>query len=274
MDTHSPQHSQQDDSQTAPHSTADYSQFMPPVGSHSRRHRRVVKVIGIVLIILCVGGAAGYGYMLMKDHKKTTPPVVATHTSTTTKQPTVVSTTKQYNSTQQGVTFSYPSNWTVTEDDTANVITAQSPPTTLTPAAGPSVTGEVSMTINQQTPSLPMFTAGNAVAVLASQKINYANPASTQRAQTYVSFLQYAATTMRGALDGVYVTGNSGYQQDQAIPEVDIAAVSPLVRVTFTQCANANCTGSMSPLSIAATSWSNAALSGPILTMLESLVFN
>jgi uncharacterized protein (UPF0333 family) len=271
MDTHKPhQQPEQDDLQAASNSTADYSQFMPPVGKQSRRHGRGTKIVILVVVILCIAGAGGY--VLMKHHKKPAP--VATTHSTTTKPPAAVTTTKQYNSAQLGVTFSYPSNWTVTEDDTSNVITVQSPAMSLTSATGSKVTGEVSMTINQQTPSLPMFTAGNAVAVLASQKINYTNPSSSQRAQTYVSFLQYEATTTEGALDGVYITGDSGYQKQQAIPEVDIANVAPLVRVTFAQCSNAKCTGNTSALSIASTSWNTTTFSQPILAMLESLDFN
>ena len=130
------------------------------------------------------------------------------------------------------------------------------------------------MTIANQGQNLNVFDKGNATAVLASQKIAYTSPTQNQRANTYLSFLQYASTTQNGALDGVYITGDNGYQKGQDVPKSDVAGITPLVSVTFIQCANSACSGSTTALSVAASAWSDTSLSGPVTKMLESLAFN
>jgi hypothetical protein len=153
-------------------------------------------------------------------------------------------------------------------------MTVRSPATQLKSASGQSVTGRIIMTIANKGNNLGVFDKGNATAVLNSQKIAYTSPTPNQRANTYLSFLQYATTTAAGALDGIYITGDNGYQKGQDIPKGDIAGIDPLVSVTFVQCAASTCSGGTSALSIAASSWSNTSFAAPITKMLESLSFN
>lgn len=265
-----PRNKEQEDLESASHSTADYSHFMPPVGKHSKH--RSSKVLQSFAVIVIIGVLGIGGYLLL--HKK---PAKNNQQAPTTQQTTqssdaITSATKNYQSTDFGLSFDYPADWTVTEAAGSNKIVVSSPGLSLTDTSGQRTTGQVLLTVDQKGNNLSMFDKGNAVAVLDSKKVSYTKPSSSQRAQTYISFLQYITTSASGALDGVYVTGDSGYQKGQAIPEVDIAKVDPLIRVTFMQCANSTCSGTTTPMSIAASEWSDTTFSRPIESMIESLV--
>jgi hypothetical protein len=139
------------------------------------------------------------------------------------------------------------------------------------------VKGKITMTIQNLPPAtIPGYQSGNATAVLGSQLITYTNPTATQRASTYISFLHYATSTSTPAsnIDAIYITGNSGYQLNQYIPLADIQAVSPVVGITFSRCANAACSTSGPATSITSTTWNTTSFSGTLLTLLKSLSIN
>jgi hypothetical protein len=76
-------------------------------------------------------------------------------------------------------------------------------------------------------------------------------------------------------LDAVYVTGDSGYQQDQAIPMADVVKGDPLINVTFVSCPTDDCaTGTLTPLSVTTATWQNSAIGKPATALLESLTLN
>lgn len=258
---HEPEH------EAASHSTADYTKFMPQL-KPKKRWSRVVGWILLVIVILAALGAGGYWLANRKPAAKPTQPQQSANSGSSNK---ITTATKPYTSNYLNLSFNYPENWTVT--DTGNgKLTVTSPAMQLTDASGQTQTGQVMMTIqNENAADFSAFKQGNAVAVMTSQKVAYAKPTSTQRADTYISFLQYASTAGGGALDGVYITGDAGYQKGQAIPEVDITKVDPVIRVTFAKCGNASCSGSTTQLSISSSMWSNASFSAPIENMLKSL---
>jgi hypothetical protein len=109
--------------------------------------------------------------------------------------------------------------------------------------------------------------------VLDSDKVAYTKPTQNQRANTYLSYLQYAATTTNGALDSIYITGDNGYKKGQDVPQADIIGVDPLVTISFVSCADTAC-ASPKPLSITASSWQASALAKTAKAMLQSLSFN
>ncbi len=253
--------------------------------------RKLVRFFGwILLIALLTGGAAaGLWYFLLKDDM----PAAGTdgvggknRQSQTLPPPTPPATTtapvETYNSTGLQLQFDYPKGWKVTED---NKVTAISPPmqlkTTSGNSAGLAQPGEIVLTIRPTQTSLTEFKDGNASASLASEKINYAKPSQGQRASTYISFLSYApssSSAVSGAaakgLDGVYVTGDNGYQLNQAIPLVDVAKANPLITVTFQACPEATCAANSArqPLTLAAASWKDEKIAKPVKAMLQSLV--
>jgi hypothetical protein len=241
----------------------DYKQYMPALKPEHKLIRRMIKTV-VLLIVVAGFGTAAYVFGSHYNASKSTASVKATTTSSVSK---VTPPTEMYSSTNQNLTFVYPTDWKVQE--TSTIIAATSPTMKLTNYTRSLVTGRVLFQIRAPGVALSEFSAGAATAVLNSQIIDYATPASGQRASTYISFLNYASSKGTG-IDGVYVSGNTGYQTGQTAPESDIQAVDPVVSVTFEQCTNKTCS-STKPLTIATKSWSTKDFSNPLLAMIESL---
>lgn len=233
-------------------STADYADYEPPHKSRNPIWRKItIGLAALVLIILLAGG----GYWLTK--KPTRKPAESAQSSQTS-MPTsakINTTTKHYDSVNFNLGFDYPADWSVT-DSGNGVLTVKSPAVGVKDASGQSVSTQITMMIRNKSQKLPEFDAGNAMAVLDSEKIAYTKPTQTQRANTYISFLQYAKTT--SGFDGIYITGNNGYKKAQAIPKVDIQTVDPIISVTFGK-------------SISTGSWNNPDFANPLKSMLQSL---
>lgn len=253
--------------QPDPQSTLEYLRSIAPKRKRSRA-KLLVKVL--VTLVVLVGLSAG-AYWLVFRHKPAPKPSTSA-TPQQTNETTTTKATKHYSSTAFGLEFDYPEDWTATEANGNGTLTVRSPATQLKSATGQKVTGQVVLTFRNKQQTLTEFNEGNAVAARESVKINYAKPSSTQRGSTYLSFLRYARTSNGQALDGVYVTGDNGYQIGQAIPKADFTPVDPIISVTFTKCVDRDCTKDGTPLSVAASSWSDQALSKPITTTLTSLV--
>lgn len=263
--------------QTPPSSMADMSNFVPPVKPRN--------ILGLVLKILAVlvllAALAVLAYWFFTRPKPA--PSKQTNTSSqqqSTKQqakqpetsPALISySTKQYSSPNFNLAVTYPDDWTVSDITGSNKLIITSPALQLTDVSGQPTSGKIMLTVQPKQTKLGQFSNGSAVAALQSQKITYLNPTPNQRAQTYVSFLSYAATKSDSAVDALYVTGDIGYQKGQEIPESDVIQADPLVTISFQKCSDAQCATGQ-PMSVAASSWSNSQLSGPLLSMLKSLV--
>jgi hypothetical protein len=264
------------DYQAASQATAedDYDDYMSKGQTYTAPKHIFRKVLIGLLIVVLVGGA-GYGVYWYLNHKGTKKPAAKASTSsqTTTSQSTISTQTKHYSSSEFNLEFNYPADWTITDTTGSGVLTARSPSVKLKDTSGQTMTGQVILTIRNKQQPLPEFDKGNAVAVLPSQKINYTSPSQAQRAATYISFLQYASTTAASALDGVYITGDVGYQKDQAIPKADIAPIDPVIDVVFAKCTDSSCNNGTTA-SIASTMWNDSTFAGPITKMLQSLTIN
>jgi hypothetical protein len=245
-----------------------------PVNQKQPWKRRILALVVIVIILIVIGLGAHWlfssnkhprNYNAQAQTASNRPPSSAPKGSTGGP-------TKSYTASDFNLSFNYPQGWTVFNNG-SGPMTVTSPSMRLTSAAGQAVTGLITMTIQQQGQLPASFSAGAALAVANSQKISYTHPTTAQLSQAYLSFVQYSATTTKGGLDGVYLTGNLGYQKDQTIPSSDIASINPLVTVTFTKCGNTACTSNLTPLTIASTSWSKSTFQAPIETMLASLAF-
>jgi hypothetical protein len=256
--------------QPDPQSTIDYLRSIAP---HKKKHTGRRVMITLLVLVLLGGGGFGAYWLYIRPKpaptsKKVTPIAVQAETIPTA--------TKHHTSTTFNLEFDYPENWTISEVTGSGQMIARSPRLQLKGANNKTVNGQVVFTIRDKNQALNEFTNGNAVAVIESEKLDYAKPSSTQRGATYLSFLRYATNSNSASLDGVYVTGDTGYQVGQAIPKADFTPVDPIITVTFATCANQECTGSNSgtPLAIVASSWTGETLSKPIKTMLASLVVN
>lgn len=234
---------------------------------------RLIAIMLVLLFFLAIAAAA-YWLFIRKDTAATgsgqpTKPADATQLpANPSGNANVSTTTKHYDSTAMNLGFDYPDDWTVKE--AAGLITATSPTTTLTDAAGQQVSGQIVFAVRAKGQVPAEFGSGNAVAVLASQKIAYSQPTDVQRANTYISFVRYA-NSPPASLDAVYVTGDFGYKVGQAVPKTDIAKADPLVNLTFKQCADASCSGDTTPLALSSAAWENDDFSDPLASMLKSL---
>ncbi|HSW80585.1 MAG TPA: hypothetical protein VLG47_07450 [Candidatus Saccharimonadales bacterium] len=260
----------------------DYSQYTA-LRKPKKNWKKVL--LWILVALFAIGGVAAGGYVLMKqknsspniqlkqNNNSSGPGSVRSGNSNNNQQQNQSAPgTKDYTSSNLQVSFSYPEKWTV-DDTSGSKLTVTSPMQKLTDASGQPQDVKIIMRIEKQDAAdMSDFKKGDAAAVLQSEKIDYDKPTGTQRANTYISFVQYSTTTTKGALDGIYVTGNLGYTYAQAIKETDIAKIDPLVRVVFVKCADTNCTNS-SETNISSDEWKNKDFSQPITDMFKSLSF-
>lgn len=267
-----------DDYQAASYSTADYAKRAltdsDSIRPSSRRWRWVV--IAVILI-----AAAAGSYLLWNRTKTSThnPPStqsrVNPNSQTTASATTKVlqTTTKEYSSTEfVGLSFKIPSNWQVHEASGSGLLTAISPALSLKDASGNTTSTAVLLKIRTKQQPLPEFDKGNAVAIRASEKLAYTQPSASQRGSTYLSFLQFASTNRPG-LDGVYITGDVGYQVGQAIPKADLTPIDPVISLSFVAC-NAACSPTNASVTVASTTWDDSTLSTALKGLLGSLTIN
>ena len=259
---------------------------LPPAPEHNYGAKAKPKKskwwVWLIVVLVVLGALSAWAFTSYKSLKvtpkhhvaKLQPQKVAAASVTPSPKPAAPSfPTSSYNSTNYNTSFSYPSSWTVVDSGSAplNII---SPVMNIISATGQTLSGQIEFTIAKKGSVPPAFTT-TSVAVLSSQKIAFNKPAPTQAADTYISFVQYPSTNTRGGLDGIYVTGNYGYQKYQNIPSSNVATVDPLVDVTFFSCANASCpVSSRQPLTIASSDWSDTSFSTPILYILKSFSFD
>ena len=231
------------------------------------KRKRVWPKVLICIVVLAVAAYGAYWFGNHEANKETNKKAQTTASQSQKQSAQAVTTaTKQYTSTNYSLSFNYPATWTV--NDTTAKLTVTSPATQLAIPTGAKTSVHVIVTIQNQETAIPSFPSGGAVAALASNLLVYAQPSSIQRAQTYISYLSY--TTSNG-LDAVYVTGNIGYRQGQAVPMSDIVQGDPLISVAFESCTDASCTNGK-PVTLSASDWQSSAVSKQVTSLLESLV--
>lgn len=237
------------------------------VAPRKKRHPFLKALLILVLLAAATAGAWWIG-----NHEASAPSTkLPAPTQSTKKAPATsqkpASPTTHYDSTRFGIGVDYPTTWKLT--DTNDKLLIASPSTQLTTASGSKVQGHVLVTVQNKQSSIPGFPSGGAVSALESQKITYKQPTPIQRAQSYVSFLSYTQIT---SLDAVYVTGDSGYLQNQLVPMSDVVQGNPLVSVTFVTCATSDCaSGTPTPLTLQTSSWQTASFNQPVMNLLESI---
>ncbi len=226
-------------------------------------------IVLLVLVLIAYGGHHKTNKLSLKSKLTTSKTVKAKVLPPKTLTIPSVS----YDASAFNTSLSYPKGWTVVASGLAP-LTITSPPENLIADNGKSTLSQIVLTLAQQG-SIPSGFSSQSVAVMTSQKIFYSQPASGQASATYISFVQYPSTTIIGGLDGIYLTGNYGYQKYQAIPASNINSIDPLIYVSFYSCANSAClAGSRQHLTIASSDWNNLNLSGPVMLMFKSFIFS
>lgn len=242
--------------------------LLPP-----RRQRPWLRVALIVAIISVAGGAGGITYLRYFRERPAKPQTAVTETKKTNRHDaTTISAetpTETFSSSVLNLSIGYPKDWTV--HDNGSTATISSPQYSLSTAAG-TQTGSIVITLQSKQSSLPVFKTGNAMAARDSIKLSYTQPSSVQRAQTYLSFLHYpASTTPNDVADALYITGDAGYTKGQAIPQIDVVRSDPLVSVVFTGCSDTSCS-SQTNLNISSDQWDVQGFSSTLTAVLTSLV--
>ncbi len=228
-------------------------------------------VIALITILLAATLLAVYWFVI-KENVKSSRPVESKQSTKQTEAAGSISTeTKQYTSPNFNLSLKYPANWKVTDTAGSNVLIVESPSLLLTSVTGQKSDGIIRLQIQNKNYPITGFEKGNALAALPSELIKYTNPTQMQRAETHLSFLTYAPA-MSG-INALYITGDYGYQANQAIPQLDISAGDPIVSVQFLQCSDKTCSKPI-PMAISNTSWSKPEFNTPIKNLLSSLSIN
>jgi hypothetical protein len=279
MDAQHP-NKQEDDFEAASRATAEeYDDYSAHSASYSAPKHKLRKVlIGLlVLLLLAAIGFAVYWFVVRKDAKPATNDSTSNSNSQQSSKAedksAITTETEHHASGYFTLEFDYPKDWKVVDENGSGKITARSPALELKDGSGQTITGQALLIIRNKQQPMPEFDKGNSIAVRESEKIAYTKPSSVQRGSTYLSFLQFASSK-QSQLDGLYITGDVGYQKDQAIPKADFTPVDPVISVSFVKCTDESCSGEGTAVGISASMWENSAFAKPLKSMLQSLTIN
>lgn len=239
-------------------------------GKKSKKHGKKWLTILLVLVVLVGAGAALYAFVLKGDDTNNEQSSSQTDKpkSTAASESIGSASTEELVAQELGLTLKYPENWQV-DDGTTGKVTITSPKVTITAQNGTKTNGKITLTIRAKGQPLTEFEKGNATAVRQSELLKYTKPSPMQRANSYLTFVAYSPAVT--GLSGMYITGDYGYQKDQAVPQVDIANIDPVIHVTFNQCNDTNCSVANMPISATSSVWDDKSFSAPIKNMLESI---
>jgi hypothetical protein len=247
-----------------PSARLEYLQsILPP-----KKKRRWVKWL-VVLVVLAA--AAFVVFQLLAGHAAAPAKTTATPKTTPVSTQPAPITTQNYESTDFNLSLDYPDTWTL-NDKTTDLLTMTSPKLQLKTTSGKVVSGKIVVTMTPGGKNLNGFDQGNGTAVRDSQKIKYKKPTEVQRAETYLTFVRFADTEQQG-IDTIIVTGDFGYQDGQAVPQIDMSKLGLVIQATFVQCAKTDCTMT-TPLVANASNWDDQAVQKPVLAIIESLSVN
>ena len=242
---------------------------LPVADLSPKRKRSPLKWVVIVTVVIV---AALVVWMVTGKDKK--PAAKATtnqqaQTQTNVSPTHISSATKRYDSTNLFLGFEYPGDWVV--NDASDKLTVTSPRLKLKTVGSTATDGRIVMTIQNPPASIPEFAKNTTVAPLASQKLTYKSPTPGQRAQTYLTSVNYSGSS--SSIDAFYITSDNGYTAAQYIPQSDMLKINPLISLTFLACSDTACTAGK-PTAIATNAWADSSLSRPLITMLQSLVLD
>lgn len=237
--------------------------------SQHRTHKKMLlAIIAVLVILLAVGGTAAY--WLIAKHKAPQKPIASSNTqqTATVPPPTNTSATSslvQYtsNGNDLNLTFSYPSNWTVTPPSNSNTndkpITLTSAMMSMADAKGNAVTGKVVISINPGGTSLPELAADKATSSAASVQFAYTKPTPAQHQYPYLTYVHLnGGGNPSGLFEEVIITGITAFAKDQAILPESVTQIDPLITARFYQCSTQDCaTADATSLSITASEWQN-----------------
>jgi len=245
-------------------------------GNKKPKKRPGKAVLTTLLIVVAVAALAGGVYWFFSrpsNDGKQPAQQNGSQQQTADDQPQIGA-PKHYDSTHFGLGFDYPENWKVADDGNGKLTVTSSVTSVKTPDG--TSDAQVVFSIQTKQPSLPGFAKGNGIATRTSEKIAYAAPTPSQRAQTYMTFVSFAGAATTG-IDTVFITGDLGYQKDQAVPQADIVQGDPLVSMYFAKCNGNTCAAdpASARVTVADSAWSDTnPLVKAVKAVLVSLTIN
>lgn len=236
--------------------------------------KKPIVIILISIIIIFVSAGVFY-YLFHKSNR--------TITASSKRQ---LSVTPNYSSTSQSsqyvsngqdlnLTFSYPSNWSVSppsgDNKTDQNITVTSPLASLQDVNNQTVTAEAVVSIRSASANLDELASNSAVAEQNSDQIAYIKPAPDQQQYPYITYIQLNGGTNAGFQE-VMITGTQQFTKGELVNETTLGGIDPVIAVTFYKCLSQSCNGSnRTPLSININTWQNNNLCQDVLNIFESL---
>ena len=217
-----------------------------------QKRRKKITTIAIVVTLVLAAGVGAYITLSRDSDANQTEAPQASQAESQPQLQTISGETTEHQSQQFFLSFKHPIDWEIVDERGSGQLTATSPALDI-PLDGQATSGKVLFTIRKSSQDLDEFDAGNALAVIDSEKITYENPSQAQRGETHLSFLSYADSASSSLIDGIYITGDFGYQKGQAIPLVDIKKIDSVYSVTFAAC-DGICE---TPLAIPPSAWEN-----------------
>lgn len=213
---------------------AQYVNGLKPIQDRRQKRRRV-KLLAAVLALMGLLVTVGYFVFLRSGGEpvQQTPQAASERSSSEPEAPTAL---KEFSSQDMKLSFSHPVDWSVKEADQES-IAIESPIVKLADMSGDMQDAKVVVLMLSSGSDVPGFEGGGAIAVKDSEKLAYSSPLQDQRAETYLSFGGFGGR----ALNAVFVTGDSGYQSGQLIPESDVKKGDPVITVMFYACQDSEC---------------------------------
>lgn len=255
------------------------SQMLRPAATNYKKSMIIIAAI----VLLALAGGAAYWLISHRQPAKIPQPATSTQTQpTVTPDVAATSTMQQFvsNGKDLNLTFTYPSNWTVspTSNNNANdgPITVASPLISTTSASNTAVTGKVIISIRPGSSDLPEFASGNATVAQGSVQFAYSKPTSTQHQYPYLTFIHLAGgSNPGGAFEEIMITGITSFAKDQGVTSGSFGQLDPIISAAFYACTTQACTGSgQTPLSITNSTWLNDDTFKQVLALFESLQLN
>jgi hypothetical protein len=250
-----------------------------PATKPSEHKKRIGLWIALIVVAIAVVG----GLFYFMNHKTTKPKkqITAQKIIQIPSSSNSTATTKYVsNGSDLSLSFSHPSNWSVTPPTNDNpndqTITLTSPLFSVVNADGASVVGKIIIQVRPGSDTVSELNNNSPVAALASAQIAYSQPTSSQTSYPYLSYFHFSdGSKASGAFEEVIITGGQSFPLGQAVSAEYLSGLDPIISASFYQCATQSCSGSnQTLLSITSTTWDNVSIFQQALTTLESFQLN
>jgi len=243
--------------------------YAPAPRQQGGSRKKLWAIVGILVILLAGGGAAAY-WFLGRSKPATDKPAQTTQASDSTQPPTAddsvsgISTQYVSNGQDLNLSFSYPSDWTVSPASGGNSddkpITVTSPLVSLSGANDQAITGKVVISIRPATAQLSELASDKATIAQDSVQFAYTKPTSAQHQYPYLTYIHFnGGDNPNAAFEEVIITGVTKFTKGQALFPESMGELDPIISAAFYQCTTQACTGSgITPLSITNSTWQSS----------------